>query len=100
MTTAPDGSDIRWLGSLGNVTNLTYSYTLPGGASAMSCLLQVEPNIRTTSLNPGRKVKIYRGVGCIWKGKLAEPQPSATGWAITAAGNGTLGNNFVCHYTS
>jgi hypothetical protein len=100
QTVAPSGADARWLGSIGSVTSLKYSWTLPGGASAMSCLLQTEPNLRTVALNPGRLVRVYRGGSVIWSGKLAEPQPSPQGWQITAAGLGTLGANFMAHYTS
>lgn len=66
----------------------------------MSCLLQTQPDLRTTAMNPGRVVKICRGGSWIWKGKLAEPQPSPDGWAISAAGTGTLGTNYASHYTS
>ena len=100
VTTAPDGSDVRWLGSAGHVTGLKYAYTLPGGASSMSCLLQTEPNLRSSMLNPGRTVKIYRGGSCAWTGKLAEPQPGSDGWSISGAGTGTLGSNFVSKYST
>ena len=99
-TDAPNGSDVRWLGSLGTVTSLRYGYTLPGGASDMSCLLQVEPNLRSSALNPGRTVKVFRGASCVWQGKLSEPVPSPQGWSIAAIGVGALGNNFQAHYTS
>ena len=66
----------------------------------MSCLLQTEPNTRPSALNPGRTVKIYRGGGAIWAGKLAEPQPGSDGWAITRPGVGTLGANYSAHYTT
>jgi hypothetical protein len=82
------------------VAGLKYAYTLPGGASSMSCTLLTEPNYRTSALNPARTVKIFRGGSCIWQGKLAEPQPSSTGWAISAVGIGTLGANYVSKYTT
>lgn len=100
LTCLPNGTDVHWLGSLGTVTSLKYSWVLPGGDSAMSCLLQTEPNIRTSALNPGRTVKIFRGGSKIWTGKLAEPQPGTDGWAVSATGLGTLGANYVSHYTT
>ena len=99
QTTAPNGSDVRWLGSLGAVTSLRYSYALPGGASAMirAAASRAEP---AYAVNPGRIVKIFRGGIVRWQGKLTEPVPSAQGWQISAIGNGALGNNFQAHYTS
>lgn len=66
----------------------------------MSCLLQVEPNLRSSALNPGRLVKVVRGGSVIWRGKLSEPVPSADGWQVSAIGVGALGNNFQAHFTS
>ena len=99
VSTAADGTDVRWLGSLGTVASLKYAYTLPGGASSMSCLLRTGQNSRPAALNPGRAIKIYRG-SCAWTGKLAEPQQSDGEWAISAVGTGALGANYVSHYTT
>jgi hypothetical protein len=96
----PDGTDVRWLGSIGAVADLKYAYTLPGGASSMSCTLLAEPNQRPSAINIARTVKIYRGGSCVWRGKLAEPQTSTTGWSISAIGVGALGANFVSHYST
>ena len=100
VTCNQDGSDVRWLGSLGAVAGLKYSWTLPGGAAAMSCNLLTEPNSRPSAINVARTVKVFRGGSMIWQGKLAEPQPSSSGWAITAVGIGALGANFVSHWTT
>ena len=81
----------RWLGAIGHVANLQYSYTAPGGADQMSCTLQIPPSQRTDCMDPGRIVKIYRGGGCVWDGKLNEPVPAVDGWAISAHGSGTFG---------
>jgi hypothetical protein len=66
----------------------------------MSCLLQIEPVIRPRAVNIGRTVRIWRGGSCIWRGKLAEPQPGTDGWQISAVGDGALGATFQAHYTS
>jgi hypothetical protein len=100
VTMNPNGSDVRWLGSIGAVTGLKYAYTLPGGASSMSCQLLTEPNQRPSAINVARKVRVYRGGSCVWEGKLAEPQQSASGWSISAVGIGALGANFQAHYTT
>lgn len=102
QTSNPDGSDVRWLGTYGPVAGLKRSYTLPGGDSSLSCQLLIEPVNRPAALNPGRTVKVFRGASAVWRGKLAEPQPSSSGsgWAITAIGIGALGANFQAHYTT
>lgn len=100
VTYAPDLSSPRWLGAIGHVTNLKYSYSLPGGPDQMSCLLQVPPYFRTDALNPGRVVKIFRGGGEIWDGKLDEPQPALAGWTVSAHGAGTFGADFAAVWTT
>lgn len=100
QTTRPDGSGPRWLGALGHVANLTYSYSAPGGADQMSCTLQLPPNYRTDALDPGRRVNIIRGGGVVWSGKLNEPVPAVDGWAVAAHGSGTFGTDFAAIYTT
>ena len=95
---AADGSWTKWLGELGHVTSLTYSYALPGGPDQMSCLLQVDPTLRTNALNPGSTVEICRGASCVWSGKLLEPSPDVPGWTVSATGAGTLGSDFCAVY--
>jgi hypothetical protein len=90
----------RWLGALGHVTQLTYSYVLPGGPDQMSCLLQVEPTFRTDAMNPGRIVQVMRGGSVVWEGILQEPVPSPSGWQITAVGAGNYGTNFCAVYAT
>lgn len=100
-TYAPDGvSACRYLGTLGHVNQLKYSWSLPGGPDQMSCLLQREAQFRTDALNPGRIVKIFRGGRAIWEGRLDEPGPSPSGWALTAHGAGTYGADFAATYTT
>lgn len=98
-TRRPDGSDLQWLGALGHVTGLSYGFTLPGGADQMSVTLQIPPSARTTALDPGRVVEVCRGGSIVWAGKLNEPQPSVSGWAIAAHGVGTLGSDYAAFYT-
>src|SRR5580704_12099364 len=91
---AQDMTHPRWLGTLGHVTGLQYSYACPGGCDQMSCTLEISARERTDAMNPGRFVQVIRGASVIWSGKLDEPQPSATGWQITAHGSGTYGADF------
>lgn len=88
------GTPARWLSRIGHVAGLQYSYVLPGGPDQMQCTLQVPPEYRTEALNPGRIVRIFRGGTCIWDGKLDEPQPSTSGWMITAHGAGNFGTDY------
>src|ERR1019366_7662418 len=91
QTTRPDGSGPRWLGALGHVANLTYSYSAPGDADQMSCTLQLPPTCWTDALNRGRGVNIICRGGVVWSGTLNEPVPAVDGWAISAHGSGTFG---------
>jgi hypothetical protein len=100
QTTRPDGSGPRWLGALGHVANLTYSYSAPGGADQMSCTLQLPPSYRTDALDPGRRVNIIRGGGVVWSGKLNEPVPAVDGWAVAGHGTGTEGTDFAAIFTT
>lgn len=88
----------RWLGALGHVSGLSYSFSCPGGPKDMSCLLQVPPNFRTDAMDPGRVVQIWRGASIVWEGKLNEPSPGPSGWTITAHGAGTYGTDFMATY--
>ena len=86
LTTRPDGTQPRWLGTLGHVSPAVYSYTVPGGCSALTCTLRRPPKFRTDALAPGRIVEAYRGGAPVWAGILDEPVPSADGWALSAHG--------------
>jgi hypothetical protein len=95
-----DMSRPRWLGQIGHVDKLTYSWVCPGGCDQLSCNLMVEATVRTEAMNPGRILRAFRGGGMIWEGILQEPQPSATGWTISAIGAGNYGTNYVAYYTN
>lgn len=90
--------NLRALGAIGHVSNLTYSSTCPGGPDSMSCLLRLPPNYRTDALDPGRVVQIWRGGSCVWEGKLNEPSSATEGWTVTAHGAGTYGADFTNYY--
>jgi hypothetical protein len=100
VTRRPDGTKPRYLGTLGHVGGLTYSWHNPGGPDQMSCTLQLPPEARTDALNPGRICQVVRGARVIWDGKLAEPVPGAAGWQITAVGTGNAGADFDAVYTT
>lgn len=94
LVTVPELSHPRWLGEIGHVANLDYTYSIPGGPDQLTCSLQTEPNYRTDAINPGRVVTAHRGGSCIWEGTLTEPTPGPKGWQLTANGVGTYGTNF------
>lgn len=93
-------SDQRWLGSLGHVINLNYSFNLPGGCDKMQCTLEVPPNYRVAAMDVGRVVRIFRGATVVWDGILDEPQPGTDGWTLTAVGTGNQATNTRAFYTS
>jgi len=99
VAVAPPGSSAwQWLGTLGHVTALKYSYVCPGGCDKMSATIMTPATFRTQLFNPGWKVKITRGGHDVWHGKLDEPQPSAAGWTLTAVGAGNRGQDFLAYY--
>lgn len=97
----PGSSNWQWLGTLGQVTALTYSYVCPGGADKMTCTILVPASYQSQLFYPGWQVKIVRGGHDIWHGKLDQPsyQPGQ-GWTLTAVGNGNRGTDFNAYYTS
>jgi hypothetical protein len=94
QTLTPQGTGARWLGTLGHVSALAYSYALPGGPDQLTCTLQVPASYRSDALNPGRTVRAFRGAAPVWDGKLLEATPGPDGWALTANGAGNLGTDF------
>lgn len=100
VTFNQDGSNRRWLGTLGHVMNLQYSSNCPGGDDKLQCTLEVAPNYRTDAMNPGRVLQAIRGATVVWDGILDEPQPTTSGWTITAVGSGNQGTNMRAWYTS
>lgn len=89
-----------WLGSVGHVNALKYSWVLPGGADQLSCNLMVEATVRTQATDPGRIVQAYRGGGLIWEGIMNEPVPTTTGWNLSAVGAGNYGTNYTALYST
>jgi hypothetical protein len=93
LTTRRDGGDARVLGQEGDVQALTWESALPGGDTAMNCVLSMGSRYRTPAVSPGRLVEVHRG-GLAWRGTMMEPAPNeAGGWAVTAIGEGSYGNN-------
>jgi len=100
VSVAPPGSaNWQWIGTLGQVTALSYGYICPGGCDQMTMTVMVPAAYRTQLFNPGWQVRITRGGHQVWDGKLDEPVPSAGGWTLTAVGTGNLGTNFLANYT-
>jgi hypothetical protein len=100
-TIAPDGTGLRYLGTLGTVSGLSYSFTVPGGCEQLACTLQpLGSLLRTDALNPGRTVEVMLGGGSVWDGILDEPQQGdGDSWSITAQGSGTLGSLYAADYS-
>ena len=98
LTLAPDGSNPLWLGQVGHFTQLTYSYTLPGGPDQLSGTLMLPGAGRSQAIDAGRIVKAYRGLVEVWDGKMDEAAPTAGGWQVTAHGAGTFGGDFEAEW--
>lgn len=97
-TMTPAGGDVRWLGSIAHVANLSYSYVMPGGPDQLTCTLQAPATAREPAINPGRTVSVIRGGHQVWAGKLDEPVPTASGWNLSAVGVGNQGSDFQAYY--
>jgi|SRR5580704_5504973 hypothetical protein len=91
---APGSPYWQYLGTLGVVTALTYSFTCPGGADQLTATVMVPASYRNQMLNPGWQVRVTRGGHVVWTGKLDEPVPTAAGWTLTAVGDGNRGTDF------
>jgi hypothetical protein len=96
----PGSSNWQYLGTLGQVTALTYSFACPGGADKMSMTIMVPAAYRNQMFNPGWQVRITRGAHIVWTGRLDEPQATPAGWTLTAVGTGNRGQDFTAQYTS
>jgi hypothetical protein len=96
---APGSARWTMLGQYGHVTDLTYSFVMPGGADKLSCTLQLPAASRAQPLTPGWQVRVTRGAHQVWAGRLDEPSPGPQGWQITAVGLGQRAADFSAVYT-
>ncbi len=96
---APGSSRWYYLGSIGQVTALTYSFACPGGCDQMTCTVMVPASYRNQAFFPGWQVRITRGGHVVWDGKMDEPVPTSSGWTFTAVGTGMRGADFVAVYS-
>ncbi len=86
------------LGQLGHTYGQAYGFTTSGGAENWSGTLSKPSSYRTDAMNPGRKVRVTLGASDIWAGILDEPQPSDSGWQLTAHGAGQMGGDYRADY--
>lgn len=93
---APDFSEPRWLGTLGNVAGLNYGDTMPGGNDTLQATIQmVRPGKPDSALKAGRILRAFQGTRWIWEGTLTAPVGVDQGWQITAAGAGHYGDTYA-----
>lgn len=99
VSISQDGKTRRWLGHIGHVSNLVYSFTCPGGPDQMTCTLNRTSRYRTDAFNEGRIIQVLRGGSVIWDGQLDEPDGTSGVFQISAHGAGTFGADFVSEWT-
>lgn len=99
IVTWPRPYNPQWFGAIGHVTGQVLQWDKPGGPTSLSFSLSCPPELRTTAMTAGRVLQVFRGGSCTWEGVLQEPQPSPTGWTITATGAGTYGDGYAAYYT-
>jgi hypothetical protein len=87
----------RWLGQLGIVSGITYTWNNPGGPATFGCKLLCDPHMRHTGLTPGRVLTVWAGGSEMWRGTLDEPTPADDGWTLSATGIGSAGNDAVAY---
>jgi hypothetical protein len=100
LTTALDGTDQRYLGRIGHVTDLGWTDVMPGGNDQLTCTLQIPPTWRPAALDPGRIIRAVKGASVQFEGTLDEPTPGDGGWAVTARGAGTWGSLYQAVYST
>jgi hypothetical protein len=98
MTCNLDGSQPIWLGTLGMMSGLVYSFACPGGCDQMSATLSVPASFKSAAIQAGRLAFVYRGGQVAWNGQLLEPEPTPGGWSLTAVGSGNFGTNYAAIY--
>jgi len=86
------------LGQLGHLYQMVYSFSTSGGADQFACTLSKPSSYRTDAMNPGRRVRVTLGASDIWAGILDEPQPSDSGWQLSAHGAGQMGGDYRADY--
>jgi hypothetical protein len=86
-------SDETWLGTIGTISGLRYSWNEPGGPATLSCTLACDPRIRHAALSPGRVITAWAGGAEMWRGFLDTAEPQDGGFSISATGIGSAGNN-------
>ena len=96
---APGSSSWQYLGTLGAVSALTYSYVCPGGSDQLTCTVMIPATYRNQMLNPGWQVRVTRGGHQVWSGKLDEPVYGSSGVQLTAVGDGNRGTDFAAVYS-
>jgi hypothetical protein len=99
-TLSVSGGSPRYLGTLGNVSGLNLSWTIPGGCETLTCNLAADPRLRTDAMDPGRLVQVIRGGSITWEGTLDEPQQAGSGWTISAHGSGTWGASYAADFSN
>jgi hypothetical protein len=94
QTLTPSGGSPVWLGSLGHVVGLGWSFKIPGGCDQLQCTLERSASFRHQGMETGRIVNVFRGGHRVWQGVMDEPIPTSSGWTLTAVGDGNLGTNY------
>jgi hypothetical protein len=101
VAVAPPGTTSwQYLGTLGLITSLTYSFVCPGGADKLQATIMIPATYRSQLLNPGWQVRVTRGGHVVWTGRLDEPVYGGAGVQVTAVGDGQRGQDFRAVYTS
>lgn len=91
--------DLIWLGNLGQLDSIKYTWTYPGGSAAFNANLTVDPNFRHRALTPGRLLRVWCGGVCVWKGTLDLPKLAGSTVALSGTGNSSAGEDFVAYAT-
>lgn len=84
-----------WLSDIGDVSDLQWSTTWPGGCAEASWSMDLSPDAAHPALRNGAKVQILDGTVPVWTGRLSEPAHGEP-WTLNAKGPASLASNYLC----
>lgn len=91
---SPAGGDRVWLGTIGQITGLQWSWSWPGGPEKASFKFWRDARYNHRALTQGRTIGICVGAGKHVTGILSRPG-RGNPWEIEVDGMGVVGNNYI-----
>lgn len=93
-TESKSGGDRVFLGELGKIDGLQWSWTWPGGPEKATFRFSRNARFHHRGLTQGRTLAIPCGGGRVWRGNLAAPERGDP-WTLEADGLGALASSYI-----